>query len=192
VTGITSDSGDDRFFLLGKHYIGKIGAGQTAYAMCDTCLAGEPVTDSYKFKVISVQANASVSASIVADNIFGTSTVGFGVPYDKSFEKPSSTATVQGVYTTNLGTGYTLTISIDAAGQVAGNDTNGCNLAGNFSTSHPAVNYYDAALDVTSCGSSDGHYDGNAALIFNNAGLATALFLSASNASAAIGWRLDR
>ena len=29
VTGITSDSGDDRFLLLGTHYVGKMGATQT-------------------------------------------------------------------------------------------------------------------------------------------------------------------
>ena len=193
VTGITSDSGDDRFLLLGTHYVGKMGATQTAYATCQSCLAGTPVTDSNDFKLLSILARVSAGASNVAPNLATEpTTVSFTVPYDQSFERPSATATVQGVYTTNLGTGYTLAIAIDATGQVTGNDTNGCNLAGNVSTSHPAVDYYDVVLDVSTCGNSNGRYNGNAALIFDSTGRATALFLSASNANAAIGWLLSR
>ncbi len=192
VTGITSDSGDDRFLLLGTHYVGKVGAAQTAYATCNSCLAGLLETDSYAFKLLAITPRVAVRGSIYAPNLGTPTTVSFTVPYDQSFERPSATATVQGVYTTNLGTGYTLAIAIDATGQVTGNDTNGCNLAGNVSTSHPAVDYYDVVLDVSTCGNSNGRYNGNAALIFDSTGRATALFLSASNANAAIGWLLSR
>ncbi len=193
VTGITNDSGDYRFLLLGTHYVGKKGATQTAYAMCQSCLAGTPVTDSNNFKLLAITPRVSVRESIKAPKLTTQSeTVDFTVPYDQQFERPSSAATVQGVYTTNLGTGYTLTIAIDATGQVTGNDTNGCNLAGNVSTSHSASNYYDVVLDVSTCGNSNGRYNGNAALIFDSTGRATVLFLSASNANAAIGWSLSR
>jgi len=193
VTGITSDSGDDRFLLLGTHYVGKMGAAQTAYATCNSCLAGLLEADSHAFKLLAITPRVSVRESIKAPKLTTRpTTVSFTASYDQSFERPSSTATVQGVYTTNLGTGYTLAIAIDATGQVTGNDTNGCNLAGNVSTSHPAVDYYDVVLDVSTCGNSNGRYNGNAALIFDSTGRATALFLSASNANAAIGWSLSR
>ena len=166
------------------------------YAVCYTCLAGMPADDPHNFSLIHFTPRVSLAARIVDTNLFGTNppkiTFDFDVPYDQSFEQSSSTARVQGVYTTNLGTGYTLTIAIDAIGQVTGNDTNGCNLAGTVSTSHPAVDFYDVALDVNSCDASDGHYDGNAALIFDSTGRATELFLSASNANAAIGWQLSQ
>jgi len=193
VSGIRSDSGDYRFLLLGTHYVGKAGIGQTEYAICSSCLAGALETDPNDFKLLAVTQRVSARASIRAPDLTPQPvTVEFTVPYDESFERPSSAATVQGIYTTNLGTGYTLTIAIDAIGQVTGNDTNGCNLDGQVSTSHPTVNYYDVVLDVRTCGNSNGRYKGNAALIFDGTGSATELFLSASNFSAAIGWRLSR
>lgn len=193
VTGISSDSGDYRFLLLGTHYVGKAGIAPAAYATCSSCLAGALATDPNDFKLLAVTQRVSARASIKAPNLTPQpETVEFTLPYDESFERPSSAATVQGVYTTNLGTGYTLTIAIDAAGQVTGNDTNGCNLDGQVSTSHPTVDHFDAVLDVRGCGNSNGRYNGNAALIFDGTGSATELFLSASNASAAIGWRLGR
>lgn len=193
VIGITTDSGDDRFLLLGTHYVGKVGAAQTAYATCSSCLAGPLETDPNEFKLLAVTQRVSARASIKAPNMTPQpETIEFTVPYDQSFDRPSSAAAVQGIYTTNLGTGYTLTISVDSAGQVIGNDTNGCSLDGKVSASHPTVGYYDVVLDVNACGKSDGRYGGKAALIFDGTGRAMELFLSASNASAAIGWRLSR
>ncbi len=194
VIGITTGSGEDRFLLLGTHYVGKVGAAQTAYATCSSCLAGGPLkTDPNEFKLLAVTARASARASIKAPNLTSQpETVEFTVPYDQSFDRPSSAAAVQGVYTTNLGTGYTLTITVDSTGQVIGNDTNGCSLDGKVLASHPSVGYYDVVLDVNACGNSNGRYGGKAALIFDSTGRTTELFLSASSASAAIGWRLSR
>ena len=193
VIGITTGSRDDRFLLLGTHYVGKVGAAQTAYATCSSCLAGALKADPNDFRLLAVMPHASARASIKAPNLNSQpQTIEFTVPYDQSFDRMASAAAVQGIYTTNLGTGYTLTISVDSAGQAIGNDTNGCSLDGKVSASHPAVSYYDVVLDVNACGKSDGRYVGKAALIFDDTGRATELFLSASNASAAIGWRLSR
>lgn len=197
VIGITADSGDSRFLLLGRHYVGRVGAAHSAYLARTDRLTGRVVTDAYDFNLSDITSRVSAQASIVAFDPQlsppAFTTFFFSVPYDQSFEQPSSVATAQGIYTTNVDTGYTLTITIDAAGEVMGNDTNGCTLAGQISTSHHTVDYYDVVLDVSACGSGNGQYDGNAALIFDNtAGDAIGLFLSASNASEAIGWVLDR
>jgi len=193
VIGITADSGDFRFLLHGAHYVGKVGASQTAYMTCSSCLAGPLETDPNDFKLLAVTPRVSARASIKVPNLTPQpEAVEFIVPYDQSFERPSSAAAVRGIYTTNLGTGYTLTITIDSSGQVIGNDTNGCILDGLVAASHPTVDHYDVVLDVSACGNSNGRYGGNAALIFDGTGSATELFLSASNASAAIGWRLSR
>ena len=103
----------------------------------------------------------------------------------QALERTSGVAALQGIYTTNLGTGYTLTITVDASGLVTGIDTNGCSL-------HGQVKDYDLALDVSACGESNGRYDGEAALISGSTERAPELFLSVSNADAAIGWRLSR
>ena len=193
VVGITTDTGDYRFLLLGTHYVGKVGAAQTAYATCGSCLAGALKADPNDFKLLAATPRASARARIKAPNMTSQpETVEFTVPYDQSVERPSSAAAIQGVYTTNLGTGYTLTITVDSAGQVIGNDTNGCRLDGKVSGRHSTVGYYEVVLDVSACGRSNGRYDGKAALIVDDTGQAKELFLSASNASAAIGWRLSR
>ena len=159
VTGLTSDTGDFRFLLPGSHYVGKVGKAMGAFATCNSCLAGMARTDLRDFKLLRITHQA--------------------------LERLSDVAALQGIYTTNLGTGYTLTITVDASGLVTGTDTNGCSL-------HGQVNDYDLALDVSDCGDSSGRYDGKTALIPGGADRATELFLSASNADTAIGWRLSR
>jgi hypothetical protein len=159
VAGLTSDNGDFRFLLPGSHYVGKDGKAMAAFATCDSCLAGKAGTDLRDFKLLRITHQA--------------------------LERPSGVAALQGIFTTNLGTGYTLTINVDASGLVTGIDTNGCSLNGQ-------VKDYDLALDVSACGESNGRYDGKAALIPGSTERAPELFLSASNADAAIGWRLSR
>ena len=193
VIGLTNDSGDYRFLVLGAHYVGKAGSAPAAYATCSSCLAGQLETDRHDFRLFAITPRISAHESINALNSMAhPEDVVFSVPYDRAFERPSDVAILQGNYTSNLGTGYTLTITIDAASNISGIDTNGCSLQGQVLTSHPGLNNYNVVLDVTNCGNRGGRYHGNAALIFDGSGRATELYLSASNASAAIGWRLSR
>ena len=193
VAGITTRSGEDRFLLLDTHYVGKVGKAQAAYATCRTCLAGELKKDLNDFKLLAASPGTSARASIrMQRSTPALNAVEFTVPYGKSFGRPAGAAAVQGIYTTNLGTGYTLTLTVDSAGQVIGNDTNGCRIAGQFSPGRPMENQYGVKLDVSDCNRSDGLYKGRAALIFDGAGNAIALLLSASNPRSAIGWRLSR
>jgi hypothetical protein len=193
VSGITTASGENRFLLLGTHYVGKVGSAQSAYATCSSCLAGQLKKDPNDFKLLAVAPRQSARASIRTKlPASGTEIVEFTVHHDASHEQAAGAAAVQGIYTTNLGTGYTLTITVDSAGEVIGNDTNGCRLAGRVAPGDPRFNDYNVLLDVSACGSSDGRYGGKAALMFDNAGNAVELFLSASNAGSAIGWRLSR
>ena len=193
VTGIMTGSGEDRFLLLDTHYVGKIGKAQAAYATCGTCLAGELRKDPNDFRLLAVTPGTSVHASVRSQQSTPQlNAVEFTVPYDASSGRSASAAAIQGIYTTNLGTGYTLTLTVDSTGQVIGSDTNGCRLAGRFSPGRPAENQYAVKLHVSDCGRSDGLYKGRAALIFDGAGKAVELFLSASNPRSAIGWRLSR
>jgi hypothetical protein len=159
VTGLTSDTGDFQFLLPGSHFVGKHGNAMAAFSTCDSCLTGKARTDLRDFKLLRIAHQA--------------------------IERPSGVAALQGIYTTNLGTGYTLTITVDTSGLVTGTDTNGCSL-------HGQIDDFDLALNVSACDDSSGRYYGKAALIPGGAGRATELFLSASNADAAIGWRLSR
>ena len=193
VTGITTSAGEDRILLLDTHYVGTVGGKQVAYEVCNSCLAGRLKTDPNQFKLLAIAPGDSVRASIKApDQASRPQALEFTVPYDRLSQRTPSNTVVQGIYTTNLGTGYTLTVTVDAAGQVIGNDTNGCRLDGQILPDRNLANHYNVALNVTACGRSDGRYGGCAALIFDDSGDARELFLSASSSDSAIGWRLSR
>ncbi len=193
VTGMTNDSGDYRFLVLGTHYVGKAGEAPVAYSTCSACLAGQRKADEREFRELAITPRVSAHGKIRATGLTAPRKfVEFSAPYDRAFERSSGGLDLEGIYTTHLGTGYTLTVVLDAAGRVSGIDTNGCSLQGEVSGRHPRFNYYDLTLEVNHCADRNGRYDGHAALIGDAAGRATELFLLTSNAEAAIGWRLSR
>ncbi|MGH8204739.1 MAG: hypothetical protein ACREST_09035 [Steroidobacteraceae bacterium] len=164
VAGITSESGELRFLASGRHFVVKAGKPVAAYATCESCLAGARVNDGLAIDLRSLTSQRPVSES----------------------------ATLEGHYTTHLGNGYTLTVSIDAAGRMTAIDTRGCRVDGRARTRTPASRVVEVALEVSACGDSDGHYTGDAALFPEADGEPGGLLLSASNRDAAIGWRLSR
>jgi hypothetical protein len=163
VTGMTDGVGNSRFVMGGRHYVSKAGAAPAAYATCVTCLAGARLTEAPPPTLLRVEPVVTARAVPLA-----------------------------GSYTTHLGAGYTLTLTVDAAGEVIGSDTLGCRVNGQVAVRHAAAGGADAVLDVSGCGQSDGRYTGHMALVAGSAGDGTHLLVSASNAEAAIGWRLDR
>jgi hypothetical protein len=113
--------------------------------------------------------------------------------YSDVYRRPASLATAAGVYTASDGNGYTLTVTIQSDGQLDGSDTLGCVLIGSVAVPDPAVNYYSAVADATTCGTLDGHYVGMLSLsdlVAPNDNLT--LNLSLSNSGAAIFKRLTR
>jgi hypothetical protein len=188
---MTGDLGDYRFLLGGKHYVGKLNGASTTYSACYDCLAGGVVSNTLDFKFLGSIASREATISVTTVFASGLFTSVSDIPFDASFNHASSASLARGVYTMTTGA-YTLTFDIDVVGQLYGSDTNGCILAGRVGTTHPRVDDYDVSVDVTSCGDKNGTYDGSAALLFDASGQATGLFLSVSNASAAIGWVLSR
>jgi hypothetical protein len=163
VTGMTDSAGNARFLLGGRHYVSTAGAAPAAYATCVTCLAGVRLTEAKPPALLRVEPVVAARAVPLA-----------------------------GSYTTHLGAGYTLTLTVDAAGEVIGSDTRGCRVNGRVAVRGAAAGSADAVLDVSGCVGSDGRYTGHMALLADAAGNGTDLFVSASNAEAAIGWHLDR
>lgn len=189
VTGMTNDAGEHRFLLLDTHYIREAGKESAAYATSTARLAGERRQDAPEFKVLFVRPGVSVQERLRSTGRSGQLAVlEFSTPHNL----PSGPADLPGSYTSNLGTGYTLTITVEADGAVSGSDTNGCRLAGRAARGTLAGNAYDLVLDVSSCGKSNGRYTGQAGLIADASGRASELFLSTSNQDSAIAWRLSR
>jgi hypothetical protein len=164
VEGITSESGELRFLARGRHFVVEAGKPAVAYATCDSCLAGARVNDRLAIDLHSLASRSQASDSM----------------------------TLEGHYTTHLGNGYALTVSIDATGRMSAIDSRGCRFDGDTRARAPASRVVEVTLEVTACGASDGHYAGDAALFPEADGEPAGLLLSASNPEAAIGWRLSR
>lgn len=164
VEGITSESGELRFLGLGRHFVAGAGKPVIEFETAGSRLAGARVSDKL----------AIAPGSLELRN-----------------RKPDSAA-LEGQYTTHLGSGYTLTVSIDAAGRMSGIDTRGCRFDGRTRARASAAKVVNVELEVSACGESDGNYSGDAALLPATADGPAGLLLSVSNANSAVGWRLSR
>ena len=164
VEGITSDSGELRFFGQSRHFVAKAGKPAVEFATSESSLAGALADDKLAIKPSSLQMR----------------------------NRPSESAALEGNFTTHLASGYTLTASIDADGRLTGVDTRSCRFDGKTHARRPASQVVDVELEVSACGVSDGRYEGAAALVSGTEGGPDRLLLSVSNDKSAIGWQLSR
>jgi hypothetical protein len=81
------------------------------------------------------------------------------------WQRDATLAAVSGTYTRSTSTGYSMTMNIDANGQLMGSDTSGCMLNGSVTAPDPHHDLYQMDGTVTSCGILDGNYHGMAALL---------------------------
>lgn len=163
VAGLTSERGEFRFLAQGKQVVGQANVAPVAFEATAKSLAGGRRTDASPFQLLDI---APVDPSMAAG-------------------KP------QGTYTTYLTNGYTLTITIDAHGELIGSDTNGCLLQGRVTTTRGS-GVAEVTHAVTGCGLRNGRYSGLAAALVDKSTGAQGLLLATSNADSAIGWRLTR
>lgn len=193
VTGLANDAGAYRFLALGTHVIAAAGKAPAVFEACGTCLAGRRLADSSAVERLALMGEATVrGALVVKDAAARPQRLEFAAVRDRQAAPAASIATLQGIYTAAVSSGYTVTISVDANGEVDGADTNGCLVRGRAAASRVAVGDFRLALDVSACGTADGRYLGSAALVDSGASRPAGLFLSASNRDSAIGWRLAR
>ena len=95
---------------------------------------------------------------LTVDAAGATTTV--STTYDTIYERGSDLATVAAVYTTFDIFGDTSSFAIDASGVITALSNTGCVINGQVTVIDAAYNAYDVALEVTSCGSLNGMYDG--------------------------------
>jgi hypothetical protein len=193
VTGLASDAGAYRFLALGTHVIGAPGKAPAVFEACGACLAGTRLADSSAVLRLALNgSNAMQGALVVKDAAARPQRLEFAALRDRNAGHAASVAALEGTYFASLSSGYTVTVTIDANGDVNGADTNGCVLRGRASAPRVAAGEFGLALDVSACGAADGRYRGGAALLEGGAGRPADLFLSASKRNSAIGWRLAR
>jgi hypothetical protein len=114
----------------------------------------------------------------------------FSLAYDPITARGASLATTDDNWTATDGI-YTMTLSIDATGQLTGSDTDGCVFNGSVSVLDPAVNIYGIDVTATSCGAFDGTFAGYGVVGDTVVANDTLTFV-VSNASHVIVGELDR
>ncbi len=119
---------------------------------------------------------AEVSGSVLSGELqFHDDDYRFSLNASSDYDRSISLATLAGVYTrttnTIFGEEVTLTLTIDANGQLTGQYSNGCVLNGTAAIPDPAHNMVQLQIDLANCGSSgsskqwNGRYSGLGVLL---------------------------
>jgi hypothetical protein len=188
VAGMTGERGDFRFIALGTQFVGGAKGATMAFESPEASLAGGRLQGARAFRLLDVTPGVAARSQIaLTDGVSKPRPAAISVPADRS----ARGGMPQGTFTTFLANGYTLTVTIDAHGELNGSDTNGCLLQGRVSA-RPGARVVDVTHAVMGCGARDGRYAGLAAAVVDPAGGMPGLLLATSNADSAIGWRLSR
>jgi hypothetical protein len=106
------------------------------------------------------------STTVTSGHYSGSGDAGtFNMTLSPMWDRPASLGTVAGVYTRSTSSGYTMTMTLSANGQLTASDSRGCLLNGTVGVPDATHNMYRINATVTSCGSLDGAYQGMGTLL---------------------------
>lgn len=91
----------------------------------------------------------------------GDDTGTLGLVYNPLFKRPVALHALEGLWEYS-GKKVSISININATGEVKGTDNSGCNLYGTLRPIRPDVNALDIQAELASCGTADGQYAGMA------------------------------
>ena len=190
VTGLIRD-GQVRIFSAqeGVLYEGPITVNGTSFT------ATLDVVDSVAGRYTSVNVTGTVVTGVSIDGTYTDNTPGgvrngtFSLTYDAITERGASLATTDANWFATDGVD-SITLAIDAAGDIAGADTDACVYNGTLAAPDPAINVYDVAVDISGCGI-NGSYTGFATVTDTVTTNDTLVFV-ASSATMVIFGELDR
>jgi len=135
----------------------------------------------------TVVTGGSINGTYTDNAPGGVRNGSFSLTYDAVTERGASLATTDANWSDSASS---ITLAIDATGDIAGADTAACVYNGTLAAPDPAINVYDIAMDVSSCGI-NGSYTGFAAVTDTAATNDTLLFV-ASTATMVIFGELNR
>ncbi len=84
-----------------------------------------------------------------------------GLVYDPGFERPVALNTLEGLWEFSYKKG-SISININAIGEIKGTDSEGCNHYGTLQPARPGINALAIQVELASCGTADGQYAGMA------------------------------
>ena len=164
--GSISEELDAQFLLLGQHYAGSLVVNDTTLTGALTEYRGRRGAFLGFDGMTTITLDGDVSEQ---DGIFGTY-VGnddqgrFALSYSSLYEDGSSLDLLSGIWVFNQASSgggiYTITVDIDANGQLFGSDTFGCVFSGQMLIIDDRYSSYRVAVSVSSCGEVNGDYNG--------------------------------
>jgi hypothetical protein len=121
--------------------------------------------DGTNFGVGSMMVDSHTS-SMMAGRFSGNGDAGtFNMTRSPMWSRSASLGTVAGTYTRTTSTGYAMTMTISANGQLTGSDSAGCTWSGTVGVPDASHNLYRMDATVTSCGALAGTYHGMGSLL---------------------------
>jgi len=130
---------------------------------------------------------ATIAGDWAAPGVLGT----FALTYEGVSTEFASLDLTAGAWTYNAG-GYSVTLNIDAAGVVTGNDSNACSFSGQIDVLEQFLNVYFVSMVVSGCGVNDGDYSGSVFLASVGGLILDQMTLGVSNDLSAYSVVLDK
>jgi len=189
VTGIINQALIGQFIVTesDRHYSGKLNV--VGSDLFGTLIQYRGVQDRF-FGIdgvdsIAIEGRVAESDRIRADYRGENDEGRLALAYDPSYETESSLDKTSGIWTYSGAAGYTVTLTIEANGDIFGSDTNGCVYSGRIRILDRDFNVYRAVIQVSDCGVINDEYTGFAIL-------SDVLTISVSNAVIAFVPILDK
>lgn len=89
----------------------------------------------------------------------GGDTGALRLEYDELFRRPVTVPDITGLWEYS-GNGLSISINFSEDGEVRGADSADCNYYGTVNAVRPGINAFRVSLEIASCGTTDGHYEG--------------------------------
>jgi len=167
VIGLVAASGQAHLVLLAgdsqlRGHLASTGTAlDTAFSGLSLFGAAGELAETFTLLDGSVNAGTSLAATLVGSP--SGRSLSLALQYDARYDRPGSFAALAGSWQRDSG-GQFLQWQIDAAGTLAGTDSNGCSYAGQFTLPDPAHNLYRVSYRIAGCATAAGPVEGLAAL----------------------------
>ena len=167
-TGLVADTDSARFGLPDTlaQYSGVLNVNGNSFSTTATAYAphGSTLLDGSEVGTVTISGTFTPKGTM-SGTYSGAGDAGtFTLTYNGSlYERRSSLPSVSGLWKGKI-LDFTNFISINNDGAIVGVNTTGCTYGGHVSVIDPLFNIYSVHLDIDTCGSNNGTYDGLAAL----------------------------
>lgn len=108
----------------------------------------------------SVKSKESISGTYSGMGDSGT----FYVTYEPIYERPSSLSLLDGNWRHSSSQLGIVSLTISANGNITGYSSSGCTYSGNLRLVNSSYNAYQVSINISSCGTLNGNYNGHAIL----------------------------